>query len=104
MNHSIKPLETFRAAIGLGQSEPLVKTDTFSSAGFEDAIVQALKETSSLQKESGRLSKEFTLENSTVSLEQTMLAGVKSNIAFQTNLQIRNRVIQAYSDVMNMQI
>ncbi len=104
MNLPIKPLETFRAVVGAGQPQSVVKTATVSSAGFRDAIVQALKETSSLQKESGRLSKEFTLENSTVSLEQTMLAGVKSNISFQVNLQIRNRVVQAYSDVMNMQI
>lgn len=67
-------------------------------------MVSALTETSNLQKESGRLSKEFTLENPTVSLEETMLAGVKSNISFQANLQTRNRLVQAYTDVMNMQI
>lgn len=66
--------------------------------------MQALQTTSSLQKESGRLSREFQLEKSTASLEQTMLAGVKSNIAFQATLQVRNRVVQAYTDIMNMQV
>lgn len=54
--------------------------------------------------ESGRLTKEFTLESPTVSLEETMLAGVKSNIAFQATLQTRNRLVQAYTDIMNMQV
>lgn len=43
--------------------------------GFQDALVQALQSTSSLQKESGRLSKAFQLENSTARLKETLLAG-----------------------------
>lgn len=66
--------------------------------------MQALQTTSSLQKESGRLSREFQLEKSTASLEEIMLVGVKSNIAFQATLQVRNRVVQAYTDIMNMQV
>lgn len=66
--------------------------------------MQALQTTSSLQKESGRLSREFQLEKSTASLEETMLVGVKSNIAFQATLQVRNRIVQAYTDIMNMQV
>lgn len=38
------------------------------------------------------------------SLEETMVAGAKSSIAFQATLQVRNRFVQAYSEVMNMQI
>lgn len=72
--------------------------------GFESALTRALDQTNALQKEAGRLGKEFTLENPTVSLEETMLAGMKSNIAFQTTLQVRNRMVQAYTDIMNMQV
>ncbi len=67
-------------------------------------MVRALQATSSLQKESGRLSREFQLENSTASLEETILVGVKSNIAFQATLQMRNRLVQAYTDIMNIQV
>ncbi len=66
--------------------------------------MQALQTASSLQKESGRLSREFQLEKSTASLEETMLVGVKSNVAFQATLHVRNRVVQAYTDIMNMQV
>jgi flagellar hook-basal body complex protein FliE len=73
-------------------------------AGFGDALAKALQDVSDSQKVSGVLSKAFQLDNPTVSLEQVMLAGVKSQIAFQATLQVRNRVVQAYSEVMNMQI
>lgn len=102
MNVPMKPVDLIRPITGI--SQPLGKIAGAQSAGFKDAMVQALQETSSLQKESGRLVKEFQLEKSTASLEQTMLVGVKSSIAFQSTLQVRNRVVQAYTDIMNMQV
>lgn len=102
MNLALTPLNSVRAVVGM--SQPLVKSPSAVGTGFADAISQAVKDTSALQKESGRLTKEFTLENPTVSLEQTMVTGVKSGIAFQATLQMRNRVVQAYTDVFNMQI
>ena len=85
-------------------AEALTRPSPVQGKGFQDALASALQTTSDLQKESGRLSKEFSLDNPTVSLEETMIAGQKSNIAFQATLQVRNRLVQAYSEVMNMQI
>lgn len=102
MDFTIKPLDISRPVAGIG---PMVdKSQGVAAPGFKDAMLQALQATSDLQAEAGRLSKEFTLGNSTVSLEETMMAGVKSGIAFQATLQVRNKVVQAYSDIMNMQI
>jgi flagellar hook-basal body complex protein FliE len=33
-----------------------------------------------------------------------MIAMQRSNIGFQAAMQVRNRMVQAYSDVMNMQV
>ena len=102
VNVTVKAPESIRAVVDLNPT--LHKNLSSPATGFQDALVQALSSTSNLQKESERLTKEFTLENPTVSLEQTMLAGVRSNVAFQATLQVRNRVVQAYTDVMNMQV
>ncbi len=75
-----------------------------TTEGFGDATAKALTEVSDSQKLSGRLTKDFTLERTTASSAVVMIAGVKSNINFQTPLKTRNRLVQAYSDVMNMQI
>ncbi len=80
------------------------KAPSILGGGFLDAMKLALATTIQLQSESGRLSREVTLGNPTVSLEETMLAGVKSSIAFQATLQSRNRIVQAYTDVMNVQV
>ncbi len=102
MSITTNPIDALRTVTQVGQLA--LKTTSVQEGGFLDAIRVALSTTSKLQVESGRLSREVTLENPTVSLEETMLAGVKSNIAFQATLQSRNRIVQAYTDVMNMQV
>ncbi len=102
MNVTTNPLDALLPVISVGKL--VSKAPTVQDGGFLDAMKQALTTTSQLQSESGRLSREVTFDNPTVSLEETMLAGVKSNIAFQATLQSRNRIVQAYTDVMNMQV
>jgi hypothetical protein len=43
-------------------------------------------------------------ENPKVSLEETMVAIQKAQIGFQATLHVRNRMVQAYTDIMNMQV
>lgn len=102
MNSPTPSIDIIRPLIGVVPA--LGKSVETTGSGFKDAMLQALQSTSDLQKESGRLAKDFQLEKSTVSLEETMLAGVKSNNSFQATLQVRNRVVQAYADVMNIQV
>jgi flagellar hook-basal body complex protein FliE len=102
MKATINSLEALRPVTQMGKL--VSKTPSVQDGGFLDAMKQALSTTSKLQADSGRLTREVTLENPTVGLEETMLAGVKSNSAFQATLQSRNRIVQAYTDVMNMQV
>lgn len=71
---------------------------------FRSEMAQALRSVSRSQAESSRLQREVQLENPTVSLEETMVAMQKSQLGFQAVLQVRNRLVQAYSEVMNMQV
>jgi flagellar hook-basal body complex protein FliE len=72
--------------------------------GFKTAMADALKEVSQSQMEASRLQREVALDNPTVSIEETMVAMQKAQIGFQATLQVRNRLVQAYSDIMNMQV
>ena len=102
MELRLTPLHSIQSIARATQA--LTKTSAVQRKGFQDALTDALQATSALQKESGRLTTEFTLDNPTVSLEETMIAGQKSGIAFQATLQVRNKVVQAYSDIMNLQL
>jgi flagellar hook-basal body complex protein FliE len=75
-------------------------------AGFDFAssLDSALKAVSQSQTRSDELQKQFQLENPNVSLEQTMVAMNTSALSFAAAVQVRNRLVQAYDQVMNMQV
>jgi len=74
------------------------------SEGFAGALKSALSSVSAAQNDSARLQREVQLENPKVSLEETMVAIQKAQIGFQATLHVRNRMVQAYTDIMNMQV
>ena len=63
-----------------------------------------LQEVSAAQNQATRMQREVQLENPTVSLEDTMVAIQKAQIGFQATLHVRNRMVQAYTDIMNMPV
>lgn len=75
-----------------------------ASGGFADALARALDDVNAAQKNAQTLSREFQLENPAVSLEQAVLASQKANIAFQAAVQVRNKLVSAYHDIMNMPV
>ena len=77
---------------------------TTAAASFQDAMAQALRSVSDAQGEAQGLQQEFSLGNPEVSLEQTMMSMQKAQIGFQATLAVRNRLVQAYTDIMNMQV
>ncbi len=83
------------AAAAAGGAEP---------TNFSNVLSGALKQVSSAQLQAQALQREFTMENPNVSLEQTMVAMQKGSLSFQAAVTVRNRLVQAYSDIMNMQV
>ncbi len=73
-------------------------------ASFGSAFDQALRSVSQTQNDAMKLTQDFQLNPESVSLEETMIAMQKSQIAFQSALNVRNRMVSAYTDIMNMQV
>ncbi len=61
-------------------------------AGVNDEMLQA----SSLQ--------EINAAGGPVDLHEVMIAGAKADVSFRMLLQVRNKVISAYEEVMRMQV
>ncbi len=75
-----------------------------AQGGFRAAMADALGNVSASQMEASRLQRELTLDNPSVSVEETMVAMQKAQIGFQATIQVRNRLVSAYTDIMNMQV
>ena len=108
MDMKLRPFDFAQAAARAGlavNGTPLsAKPAATAGASFGDAMTQALKGVSAQQNEAARLQREVQLDNPTVSLEETMVAMQKAQIGFQATLQVRNRLVSAYSEIMNMQV
>ncbi len=70
-------------------------------ARFDTAMQNALKSVSTIQDEAGVASAAFERGDSH-DLASVMIARQKASIAFEATLQVRNRLLGAYKDVMSM--
>ena len=104
----LKPFD-FQAAVARAGLQPngMPKSAEVGAAqggGFRTAMADALKEVSNSHLQASQLQRELSMDNPTVSLEQTVMAMQKAQIGFQATLQVRNRLVSAYSEIMNMQV
>lgn len=84
-----------------GKNAPL---DLQVSGSFGAALRESLQRINSLQNTSTVTSQAFQSGDPGVELHEVMIAGQKASIAFEMGVQVRNRLLNAYKDVMNMQV
>jgi flagellar hook-basal body complex protein FliE len=77
---------------------------TGAAQGFPSEFQAALQSVSQSQNQAANLQQQLQMENPKVSLEETMVAIQKAQIGFTAALHVRNRMVQAYTDIMNMQV
>jgi flagellar hook-basal body complex protein FliE len=116
MDVKLKPFDFAQAATRAGMPQVAERVRVATAAGapaatgavkegnFSQTFREALKSVSQAQNQATQMQREVALDNPTVGLEQTMVAMQKAQIGFQAALQVRNRLVQAYSDIMNMQV
>ena len=71
---------------------------------FAALLASSVSRVDQAQKTAGTMAEQYQLGTSKIGLEETMVAVQKANISFQALVQVRNKVVAAYTDIMNMQI
>jgi flagellar hook-basal body complex protein FliE len=71
---------------------------------FASMLKGSIDRVDQTQVSANQMAEQFQLGDPKVTLEDTMVALQKANISFQSALQIRNRVVSAYHDIMALQI
>lgn len=80
---------------GLGEGGP---------SDFGALLQQSIGNVNELKKTSGDMTSAFITGDSSVSLAELMIAKQKSSIAFEATVQVRNKLLDAYKQVMAMQV
>ena len=72
--------------------------------GFGELFSRAIDNVNSQQAEVGKLRDAYEMGEPGVSLTQVMVAAEKSSVSFQAMVQVRNKLVDAYKDIMNMPV
>ncbi|GAE88957.1 flagellar hook-basal body complex protein FliE [Acetivibrio straminisolvens] len=70
---------------------------------FGDYLKNAIKQVDELEKQSKAITEDF-VAGKTDNIHEVMIAAQKADIALQFTLQIRNKILDAYNEIMRMQI
>lgn len=74
------------------------------SGGFGSMLEQAVNAVNDTQLKSGELQTAFEMGDPNVDLTEVMIQMQKASVSFEAMTQVRNRMVTAYQDVMNMQV
>ena len=83
---------------------PHVSEQGAPKADFSALLKESLDEVSSLQDNSKQLSAAYEKGDANVDLPEVMIAGQKASLSFEAVVEVRNRVLNAYQEIMNMQV
>ncbi len=72
--------------------------------GFGDLFKQAINSVNDTQQQASAMATAYEKGDPKVSLAQVMVASQKASVSFQAITQVRNKLVEAYQDVMNMPI
>jgi len=73
-----------------------------AGGGFASEFKKSLDRISNAQQQSAGQARDFELGKPGVALNDVMIDMQKASIGFQMGLQVRNKVVQAYQEVMSM--
>lgn len=82
-----------------------IKTTAGDAVGkFEDMLKDAFENVNILQNTSASMQSRFDVGDRSITLADVMLASQKSSISFEATMQVRNKMVEAYKTIMQMQI
>lgn len=89
-------------AMSLEASGKVPETESGGNADFAALLKQSIDSVNDTQQTSGKMTNAFETGDSSVSLAEVMMATQKASVSFQAMVQVRNKLVEAYKDVMNM--
>lgn len=98
-------LAQMRTLAAQAQTQPISPAvEGQQGVDFGALLKQSIDQVNSIQQDASSLSERFEIGDPNVDLTQVMVAVQKASVAFQAITQVRNKLVSAYQDIMNMPI
>jgi flagellar hook-basal body complex protein FliE len=100
----LQTLRAYQSEAGGGMGMPSVDKDkAVTKTGFADMIRQTIENVNEKQKTANDLERSY-MRGDPVPLTDVVMAMQKSSLSFEATLQVRNKVLKAYEDILNMPV
>jgi flagellar hook-basal body complex protein FliE len=73
-------------------------------ADFAQILKNSIDQVNQTQQQAEGMAANFAAGDGNANLHEVMISLQKANISFQEMVQVRNKLVSAYHDVMNMQV
>ena len=100
----VEQLKAAAAARSPDGVNPLQPEKGAAKVDFADALKASLDQVNNSQQKADQLGQKFAAGDDSVNLSDVMIASQKANISFQATIQVRNKLVSAYHDIMTMQV
>ena len=100
LSSNLKALQRVGPSKGLSNPGESSGTD---GPSFADTLAQSLDKVNTLQEKADVAIQDF-ITGVTRNIHETMLAVGKADLAFRLTMQVRNKMVEAYQEVMRMQV
>jgi flagellar hook-basal body complex protein FliE len=97
-------LTELRAASAIAQGKSPTAAQAAGGADFGQALKAAIDQVNAAQQQARQIQNEFVAGNENVNLQDVMINLQKASLSFQQMVQVRNKLVTAYQDVMSMPV
>jgi len=104
LSSALQQMQSMAAQAAGGNTPVAEQSGAATAGGFASALKASLDKISGDQTKAAGEAQAFELGASNVSLNDVMVDSQKANIGFQFGLQVRNKLVTAYNDIMQMQV
>jgi len=80
------------------------QSTTAGGTDFAQVLQNSIEQVNQTQQQAEGMAANFAGGESSANLHEVMLSLQKANVSFQEMVQVRNKLVTAYHDVMNMSI
>lgn len=105
-NSLLQEMQSLNGQIGTQGTQTSIarQVNNTSGADFGQLLSQAVGNVSELQSNASNLATRLDMGDTTVTLSDTVIAREKSSVAFEATVQVRNKLVEAYKDIMSMPV
>lgn len=102
INETVGVTPAQRASSATGSDNALIGDPT--TPDFQTMFRNAIGAVNQNQQVASDVARRFEEGDPTIDLPQVMIAMQKSSVSFQAMTQVRNKLVEAYKDIMNMPV